>query len=112
MDETNQNSFINEKQKKRDYSKIVPYLFISPWLFGFLVFTLGPLLLSLVMSFYNWPVIGESTFVGLDNYITMFTQDAQFWASIKLTFKFALIFVPLNLIIALILALMISRSGI
>ena len=89
------------KEKRRDYSKIIPYLFISPWLFGFFAFTFGPLLLSLVMSFYNWPVIGESTFVGLEDFKTMFTQDPQFWASIKLTFKFAIIFVPLNLVIAL-----------
>lgn len=107
-----QNMGITLNNKKRDYSKIVPYLFIAPWLIGFVSFTLGPLILSFVMSFFDWPVIGERTFVGFDNFINMFTQDPQFWDSIKLTFKFALIFVPLNLIIALILALMISRSGI
>lgn len=112
MDEIDKSPLAKENKKKRNYSKIVPYLFISPWLFGFLAFTLGPLLLSLAMSFYDWPVIGESSFVGLNNFKTMFTQDPQFWASLKLTFKFAAIFVPLNLIIALILALMISRSGI
>lgn len=112
MSESNKKSTGNLNKKKRDYSKIVPYLFISPWLIGFLAFTLGPLLLSVVMSFYDWPVIGERTFVGFGNYITMFTQDPQFWSSIKLTLKFALIFVPLNISIALILALMISRSGI
>lgn len=111
MGET-EKSRASNKRKKRDYSKIVPYLFISPWLIGFLAFTLGPLILSLVMSFFEWPVIGERTFIGLQNYISMFTQDAQFWSSIKITLKFALIFVPLNLSVALILALMISRSGV
>lgn len=112
MSESNRSSAETVNKKKRDYSKIVPYLFISPWLIGFLAFTLGPLVLSAIMSFYDWPVIGERTFVGFGNYINMFTQDPQFWSSIKLTMKFALIFVPLNISIALILALMISRSGI
>ncbi len=90
--------------------KLTPYLFISPWLIGFFAFTAGPLALSLVMSFYDWPVIGESTFVGLGNYIRMFTQDPQFWNSLGLTLKFAVIFVPLNMIIALVLAMLIATN--
>lgn len=90
--------------------KLTPYLFISPWLIGFFAFTAGPLVLSLVMSFYDWPVIGESTFIGLGNYIRMFTQDSQFWDSLGLTLKFAVIFVPLNMIIALVLAMLIATN--
>lgn len=97
-------------KKKRDLSWMIPYLFISPWLFGFLAFTLGPLLLSFVMSFHDWPVIGESTFIGLGNYIKMFTGDPQFYRSLFITIKFASVFVPLNIIIALILAVMISKN--
>ena len=54
------------KTKKR--REFVPYLFIAPWIIGFLVFTIGPLIFSLIMSFFNWPVIGEPNFVGLGNY--------------------------------------------
>src|SRR5690606_5930165 len=76
---------------------------------GFLVFTLGPLILSLIMSLYDWPITRAPKFIGLDNYIKMFTDDPQFYKSIVITFKFAAIFVPLNLVVALILALLISQ---
>ena len=89
---------------------MIPYLFISPWLLGFTAFTLGPLLLSFYMSFHDWPVIGEATFIGFKNYMDMFTKDTQFYNSLSITFKFALIFVPLNMIVALILAVMISKN--
>ncbi|MFJ7934233.1 carbohydrate ABC transporter permease [Sporosarcina sp. NPDC096371] len=102
----------NITEKKKSYQLInrkVPYLFIMPWIIGFLVFTLGPLIFSLIMSFFNWPITSEPTFVGFDNYKTMFTEDPQFYKSILITFKFAAIFVPLNLAIALILALLITQ---
>jgi multiple sugar transport system permease protein len=91
-------------------SKRVPYLFILPWIIGFLLFTLGPLVFSLIMSLYNWPVTSSPTFIGLDNYIKMFTDDPQFYKSIAITLKFALVFVPLNLFLALVLALLITQS--
>jgi multiple sugar transport system permease protein len=91
-------------------SKRVPYLFILPWIIGFLLFTLGPLVFSLIMSLFDWPVTSEPTFIGFDNYIKMFTDDSQFYKSIAITFKFALVFVPLNLFIALVLALLITQS--
>lgn len=91
-------------------SKRVPYLFILPWIIGFLVFTLGPLVFSFIMSLFDWPVTSDPTFVGFENYIKMFTDDPQFYKSIGITFKFALVFVPLNLFIALVLALLITQS--
>ncbi len=96
----------NTTKKK---SSIVPLLFISPWIIGFLVFTLGPLVMSLIMSFFNWPVIGKPEFIGLGNYAQMFTKDTQFGKSIWITVKFALLFVPLNIIVSLILAVLISQ---
>ena len=102
----------NITEKKKSYqliNKKVPYLFIMPWIIGFLVFTLGPLIFSLIMSFFDWPITSEPTFIGFDNYKTMFTEDPQFYKSILITFKFAAIFVPLNLAIALILALLITQ---
>lgn len=97
------------KKKKREFRKWAPYLFIMPWVIGFVGFTLGPLLFSLYMSLHDWPVTREPIFVGLQNYINMFTKDPQFYKSIILTFKFAVIFVPLNMIIALILAMLLTQ---
>lgn len=90
-------------------SRKVPYLFILPWIIGILVFTLGPLAFSLVMSFFDWPITSDPTFIGIDNYKNMFLNDPQFYKSFGITFKFAAIFVPLNLVIALILALLITQ---
>ncbi|WP_199929674.1 carbohydrate ABC transporter permease [Brevibacillus brevis] len=99
-----------QPKKLKGRSFLTPYLFILPWILGFLAFTLGPMLFSLVMSFFDWPVVGEVTFVGLDNYINMFTDDPLFWQSLWVTIKFALLFVPLNLFIALFLAMMLNQK--
>ena len=90
-------------------SALTPYLFISPWIIGFLAFTFGPLVFSLIMSFFDWPVTSTPAFVGLQNYIKMFTADKQFYKSLVITFKFAAIFVPLNLAIALFLAMLLTQ---
>lgn len=86
-----------------------PYLFILPWIIGFLVFTLRPLVLSFVMSFFDWSITGTPKFRGLGNYIEMFTTDDQALKSLSISLKYAAIFVPLNMIIALVLAMLISQ---
>lgn len=95
--------------KKKLMKKATPYLFISLWLIGFIVFTAGPLILSLIMSFHDWPIIGSHEFIGFGNYIEMFTEDSQFYKSLLISIKYAAIFVPLNIIIALFLATLISQ---
>lgn len=94
--------------KKKE--KVIPYLFIAPWFIGMILFILGPLVMSFIMSFYDWPVIGERAFVGIGNYVELFTKDDQFYKSLYITFKFTLFFVPFNIIIALILAVLISKN--
>ncbi len=93
---------------KRGWS--IPYLFIAPWLIGFAIFTLGPIIFSLAISFFDWPIVGNPTFVGFNNYIKMFTEDKMFYTSLGVTIKFALIFVPLQIFIALALALMLNQK--
>ncbi len=96
-------------EKKSFLRKATPYLFILPWIIGFIVFTAGPLILSLVMSFFDWPITSTPTFRGLGNYVEMFTKDKQFYKSLVITLKYAAIFVPLNMIIALFLAMLITQ---
>lgn len=96
--------------KKIKWGRIAPYLFILPWIVGFCAFTLGPLLFSLVISFFDWPIVGDATFIGFDNYITMFTNDPLFWKSLFVTLKFACIFVPLNLVVSLLLAMLLHQK--
>ena len=61
------------------------------------------------MSFFEWPLTTAPTFRGLGNYIDMFTKDKQFWKSLIISLKYAAIFVPLNMIIALFLAMLITQ---
>lgn len=96
-------------KQKRISRKAIPYLFILPWIIGFLAFTIGPLIFSLIMSFFNWPLAADPEFVGFGNYIEMFTSDKQFFKSLTISLKYAAIFVPLNMIIALFLAMLITQ---
>ena len=82
---------------KKWITKATPYLFILPWIAGLLVFTAGPLILSFVMSFFDWPITSSPKFCGISNYLEMFTQDRQFGKSLIITLKYAAIFVPLNI---------------
>lgn len=100
---------VKRQKKVRRLEKWTPFMFISPWIIGIVVFTIGPLIFSLIMSFFNWPVTSAPKFVGLDNYTKMFTDDPQFYKSLVITFKFALFYVPLSLVTSLILALLISQ---
>lgn len=97
-------------RRKRLDSVLTPYLFISPWILGFLFFTLGPLIFSLTMSFFDWPVVGERTFIGVDNYQTMLFDDPLFWESLWVTVKFAAIFVPFNIVLSLLLAVLLNSK--
>ena len=82
------------------------YLTISPWLVGFLAFTLLPILISLYASFTDWDLLSSPVWVGLDNYERM-AADPKFWQSLKVTAIYTLIYVPLDLAGGLALALLV-----
>lgn len=94
----------------RAYEAITGYAFISPWVIGFLVFTGGPIIASMILSFFNWKMITPPKFNGLTNYITMFTTDTLFKQSIVVTAEYVLISVPLSLILALFLAVLLNQN--
>ena len=82
------------------------FLFISPWIIGFLVFTLGPMLATLVFTFLNLTLSQEQPlgFVGLDNYARLLA-DARVWSSLANTFKFAVVWLPVSIVLPFVLAL-------
>lgn len=88
-------------------------LFISPWLLGFLVFTLIPMVATLIFTFLNLKitdgVMNPTTFVGLANYRTM-VQDAQTWSSMWITIRFGLIALPVGIFLPLGLALLMNNE--
>ncbi len=86
------------------------YLFISPWLIGFLVFTAGPMLASIGISFTSWSMLSAPTWVGLANYERIFTEDPLFLRSLWNTAYYVLFSVPLTTVLALGLALLLNQS--
>jgi multiple sugar transport system permease protein len=82
-------------------------LFAGPSLIGLTMFTLFPVVLSLVMAFFRWPAVGERTFTGLENFATLFT-DPVFLRALFNTLLFVVLYLPLNLIVSVGLAVWIS----
>ena len=85
------------------------YLFLSPWIIGFVVFTAGAMIASLYLSFTDWDALTPARWVGLANYQKLFFHDPLIWQSLKVTAVYALISVPLNLAIGLLLAILLNQ---
>jgi multiple sugar transport system permease protein len=86
------------------------YLFISPWLIGFLVFTLWPFLRSFYLSFCNYNIVQPPKFIGLANYQMMLFNDELFYKSLWVTLRYALVAVPLTLFVGVALALLLNLN--
>ena len=94
----------------RDWGRWVPFLFLAPWLVGFVVFTLGPVLASLYLSFTKFDLLRPPTWIGADNYVRMFTADYRFVQALKVTFTYLLFEVPLKLAFALLVAVILDKA--
>jgi multiple sugar transport system permease protein len=87
------------------------YLFILPWILGYLLFRLGPLLASLYLSFTNSSgTLFDAKWIGFENYRYMFTQDPRFIDSLRSTFLFVAGFLPLSLVIGLLIAVLMNQK--
>lgn len=86
------------------------YAFITPWILGLVIWQLFPFVTSFVLSFTKYNLFQPPEFVGLANYVEMFTADREFWPSVSLTLQYALWSVPLGLIGALGIALLLNRN--
>jgi multiple sugar transport system permease protein len=99
----------------RERETWVALAFIFPWIFGFLVFTLGPMIFSAYYSFTNYGVqqianIAPTETVGLRNYRQLF-DDPYIGTALKNTFEYGLMMVPARMVVALLLALILVRIG-
>jgi len=93
------------KRKK----KILPYFMVSPYLIHLLAFTTFPVIFSLLLTFFKWNIIGPMEWTGLGNWERIF-NDRLFWKAILNTFKFLIIHIPLQIIVALLLAEVLNRK--
>jgi multiple sugar transport system permease protein len=91
--------------------KVAGYVFILPFIIGFLAFLAIPMILSLGFSFTRYNILKTPVFIGLENYRTMFTGDPKFWKVFGVTMYYVLFSVPLRLIMALAVAMLLVKSS-
>lgn len=96
---------------RQQWRNLEGWLFASPWLIGFVLFTAGPMLASAVMAFTSWDLLSSPKFVGLANFDQALRRDPLVWQSLKVTTIYAAVAVPLNIVLGLGLALLLN-SGI
>lgn len=84
--------------------------FMMPWLIGFIVFTAGPAIASLYLSFTDYDLVRDPQFVGLANYVRIVTADPKFASSMRVTFVYVLLSVPLKLVFAMAVAIVLNRG--
>ena len=87
------------------------YFFIMPFIIGLVVFTIIPFFSSLYLAFTEYNILTPPKWIGLQNFNRMFFEDKYFWTSFLVTFKFALIQVPIKLLVSLGVALILSKNS-
>lgn len=89
--------------KRESKKSVLSYFLVSPYLVHLILFVSFPVIFSLVLTFHKWNIISEMQYVGFDNYIRIF-QDRLFWKALVNTLTFLAFHIPLQIIIALMLA--------
>lgn len=89
--------------------KLTGYLFISPWIIGFVIFLLGPLLYALYISLTNYDMLSSPRFIGLQNYLDLFSDDL-FKHSLFVTVRFVLTIVSISMVLSLSLAMLLNSN--
>ena len=85
------------------------WLFVAPWVIGFILFTGGPILASLILSFTHWDIVNPPQWAGLENYQDLL-QDDLFFQSLKVTTLYAVVAVPLQIVVGLFIAILLNTK--
>ncbi|MFM7175204.1 MAG: carbohydrate ABC transporter permease [Caldilinea sp.] len=88
---------------------VAGFLFVLPAVLFTVAMFIFPLLMTGWMSLHNWPLLGQATFLGIQNYVEM-VQDSQFWASLWFTTQYTLLVTPPIFILAFLLALLVNSA--
>lgn len=104
MKKKKQGSVLIEKRNRKGY------LYLLPWIIGFLVFQLYPIAMSFFYSLTDYSFGSNFSLVGLANYFNIFKLDKEVKNSLLVTFKFVLMSVPMKLLSALIIAMLLNQS--
>lgn len=100
---------IKYSQRERAESRSA-FLFASPWILGLILFTVGPMILSLLMSFADWDIIRAARWRGVENFREALFVDPRFWKSLQVTLIYTFAAVPLGLFGSLALALLMNQK--
>jgi multiple sugar transport system permease protein len=96
---------------RKFWSRNAPgYTFLLPWMVGFFLLSVGPILASFYLSFTDYDVSSPPEWIGLENYDFMINYDSRFWQSIRVTFLFVVLSVPAKLIFALAVAMLLDKG--
>lgn len=100
---------LNKKSKNKSIRRehLRFYIWISPWVFGFVLLTLLPLLGSFYISFTEWKIVSDPIWVGLENYKELF-KDPIFLKSLKVTFTYCAITIPVSMILSFTVAMLLN----
>ena len=99
--------FASSRARKEN---IAAYVFLTPWLLGFFLLTLGPMVASLYLSLTDFELFTPPEWLGLDNYRRLFTADRRYLHALQVTFSFVFLSVPLKLAFALFIAMLLNRG--
>jgi multiple sugar transport system permease protein len=89
---------------------VTGYLFLSPWLIGFIAFTLLPILASLILAFTEYNILSAPKWLGIENFERMFFHDRRYWRSVTATFYYVFAAIPLRLVVALAVAMLLNTG--
>ena len=85
-------------------------LWVQSWMIGFLLFTLIPIIAAIYLSFTDWQGIGSPRWIGVANYVEIFSADPTFWQSLKVTAIYTVLALPLGLLLGFGLALLMNQQ--
>ncbi len=98
------------RSRRAQREALIFYLCVAPWVIGFVAFNLGPMVAYIYLSFTRWDMLSAPEWVGLRNYIKIFTDDPNFYQSLKVTTVFTIFSIPLRMITALFLAILLNEA--
>jgi multiple sugar transport system permease protein len=98
-------------KKFRENEHLVGYVFTAPFILGFLIFTLFPIVSSLYYSFTNYNLLEAPRWIGFANYQTIFMEDEKVAKSIQVTLTYVFVSVPFRLIFALAVAMLLNKAA-
>lgn len=100
------------KKKLGSYQRkqrVAPYFFIAPYFLVFVMFSLFPIVYTFYISLLNWTGISKPEFVGLANYMALFS-DKRFWHALVNNFEFVIMILPIQLSISFLIALLLNHK--